>query len=171
VETDSLLHFLGGTEFILEVRKKLENGKLSADAAGSLEELYYNYKNAVNALAFCFFISWVIYYCYVSHINCILLCQVLQNGDPNAYDIMISNMMAIFDRVLLDCQVPTFYYCFINIFCCSGSFFNAPMCLFILGFILLQNPFTFQPYHKATREPSSYYMFGQNYIRPLVDFR
>jgi glycerol-3-phosphate O-acyltransferase len=108
VETDSLLHFLGGTEFILEVRKKLENGKLSADAAGSLEELYYNYKNAVNALAFCFFISWVIYYCYASHINCILLCQVLQNGDPNAYDIMISNMMAIFDRVLLDCQVPTF---------------------------------------------------------------
>lgn len=35
----------------------------------------------------------------------------------------------------------------------------------------LQNPFTFPPYHKAVREPFDYYMFGQNYIRPLVDFR
>jgi glycerol-3-phosphate O-acyltransferase len=48
---------------------------------------------------------------------------------------------------------------------------NAPRCLFILGFILLQSPFTFPPYHKALREPFDYYMFGQNYIRPLVDFR
>jgi glycerol-3-phosphate O-acyltransferase len=35
----------------------------------------------------------------------------------------------------------------------------------------LQNQFTFQPYHKAIREPFDYYTFGQNYIRPLVDFR
>ncbi|KAK3153406.1 hypothetical protein QOZ80_2BG0172080 [Eleusine coracana subsp. coracana] len=95
-------------EFILGVRKELENGKLPADVASNLEELYCNYKNAV-----------------------------LQNGDPNAYEIMISNMMTMFDRVLLDCQ----------------------------------DPFTFPPYHKAIREPFDYYMFGQNYIRPLVDFR
>lgn len=36
---------------------------------------------------------------------------------------------------------------------------------------LLQDPFVFSPYHKAIREPFDYYMFGQNYIRPLVDFR
>ncbi|TVU31540.1 hypothetical protein EJB05_23227, partial [Eragrostis curvula] len=95
-------------EFILQIRKELENGNLPADVASNLEELYYNYKNAV-----------------------------LQNGDPNAYEIMITNMMTIFDRVLLD----------------------------------VQNPFTFLPYHKAIREPFDYYMFGQNYIRLLVDFR
>ncbi|GMJ16044.1 ACYLTRANSFERASE 1 [Hibiscus trionum] len=35
----------------------------------------------------------------------------------------------------------------------------------------LEDPFVFEPYHKALREPFDYYMFGQNYIRPLVDFR
>ncbi|XP_062200312.1 glycerol-3-phosphate acyltransferase, chloroplastic isoform X2 [Phragmites australis] len=104
VGSSQLLH----EELILQIRKELENGKLPADVASSLEELYYNYKNAV-----------------------------LQNGDPNAYDIMLSNMMALFDRVLLD----------------------------------VQNPFTFPPYHKAIREPFDYYVFGQNYIRPLTDFR
>ncbi|KAL6905400.1 hypothetical protein ACP4OV_003001 [Aristida adscensionis] len=95
-------------ELIVLIRKEVENGKLPPDVASSLEKLYHNYKNAL-----------------------------LQNGDPNAYDIMLSNMMTIFDRVMLD----------------------------------VQNPFTFPPYHKAIREPFDYYMFGQNYIRPLVDFR
>ncbi|GLT80604.1 hypothetical protein SLA2020_520350 [Shorea laevis] len=31
-------------------------------------------------------------------------------------------------------------------------------------------PYDFTPYHKALREPFDYYMFGQNYIRPLIDF-
>jgi hypothetical protein len=35
----------------------------------------------------------------------VLFYQVLQTGDPNAYEIMLSNMMALFDRVLLDVQV------------------------------------------------------------------
>ncbi|GMJ12526.1 ACYLTRANSFERASE 1 [Hibiscus trionum] len=35
----------------------------------------------------------------------------------------------------------------------------------------VEDPFVFEPYHKALREPFDYYMFGQNYIRPLVDFR
>ncbi|KAK8710697.1 hypothetical protein V6N13_146010 [Hibiscus sabdariffa] len=35
----------------------------------------------------------------------------------------------------------------------------------------VEDPFVFQPYHKALREPFDYYMFGQNYIRPLIDFR
>ncbi|RLN18986.1 hypothetical protein C2845_PM02G18780 [Panicum miliaceum] len=99
---------LDDEELILHIRKELEEGNLPADVASNLEELYYNYKNAV-----------------------------LRTGDPNAYEIMLSNMMALFDRVLLD----------------------------------VQNPFTFPPYHKAIREPFDYYMFGQNYIRPLVDFR
>lgn len=35
----------------------------------------------------------------------------------------------------------------------------------------VEDPFVFQPYHKALREPFDYYMFGQNYIRPLIDFK
>ncbi|KAG6636253.1 hypothetical protein I3843_11G097500 [Carya illinoinensis] len=35
----------------------------------------------------------------------------------------------------------------------------------------VEEPFDFSPYHKALREPFDYYLFGQNYIRPLVDFR
>ncbi|XP_057467159.1 glycerol-3-phosphate acyltransferase, chloroplastic isoform X2 [Actinidia eriantha] len=35
----------------------------------------------------------------------------------------------------------------------------------------VEDPFVFLPYHKAIREPFDYYMFGQNYIRPLIDFR
>jgi len=45
------------------------------------------------------------------------------------------------------------------------------MALFDRVMLDVQNPFTFPPYHKAIREPFDYYMFGQNYIRPLVDFR
>ncbi|KAJ4728583.1 Glycerol-3-phosphate acyltransferase, chloroplastic [Melia azedarach] len=35
----------------------------------------------------------------------------------------------------------------------------------------MEDPFQFSPYHKSMREPFDYYMFGQNYIRPLIDFR
>ncbi|XP_059440786.1 glycerol-3-phosphate acyltransferase ATS12, chloroplastic [Corylus avellana] len=38
-------------------------------------------------------------------------------------------------------------------------------------FFDVEDPFVFSPYHKALREPFDYYMFGQSYIRPLVDFR
>ncbi|XP_031393131.1 glycerol-3-phosphate acyltransferase, chloroplastic isoform X2 [Punica granatum] len=34
----------------------------------------------------------------------------------------------------------------------------------------VEEPFVFSPYHKALRKPFDYYMFGQNYIRPLIDF-
>ncbi|XP_031250782.1 glycerol-3-phosphate acyltransferase, chloroplastic-like [Pistacia vera] len=34
----------------------------------------------------------------------------------------------------------------------------------------MEEPFEFPPYHKALREPFDYYIFGQNYIRPLIDF-
>ncbi|KAF3333377.1 glycerol-3-phosphate acyltransferase [Carex littledalei] len=34
-----------------------------------------------------------------------------------------------------------------------------------------EDPFILPPLHKAIREPFDYYKFGQNYIRPLVDFR
>ncbi|XP_022860741.1 glycerol-3-phosphate acyltransferase, chloroplastic isoform X2 [Olea europaea var. sylvestris] len=33
------------------------------------------------------------------------------------------------------------------------------------------DPFEFSPHHEAIREPFDYFMFGQNYIRPLIDFR
>ncbi|KAK7855489.1 glycerol-3-phosphate acyltransferase [Quercus suber] len=35
----------------------------------------------------------------------------------------------------------------------------------------VEDPFVFEPFHEALREPFDYYMFGQNYIRPLVDYR
>ncbi|WCJ29102.1 Glycerol-3-phosphate acyltransferase chloroplastic [Euphorbia peplus] len=35
----------------------------------------------------------------------------------------------------------------------------------------VEEPYEFSPYHRALREPFDYYNFGQNYIRPLVDFR
>ncbi|KAH7279600.1 hypothetical protein KP509_37G026000 [Ceratopteris richardii] len=43
----------------------------------------------------------------------------------------------------------------------------------VLDRVLLQfeDPFTFPSYHEAIREPYDYYMFGQNYIRLLLDFR
>ncbi|KAJ0051420.1 hypothetical protein Pint_03513 [Pistacia integerrima] len=34
----------------------------------------------------------------------------------------------------------------------------------------MEELFEFPPYHKALREPFDYYIFGQNYIRPLIDF-
>ncbi|KAI9111747.1 hypothetical protein K1719_017437 [Acacia pycnantha] len=38
-------------------------------------------------------------------------------------------------------------------------------------FINVVDPFVFNSHHKAKREPFDYYLFGQNYIRPLIDFR
>ncbi|XP_021765581.1 glycerol-3-phosphate acyltransferase, chloroplastic-like [Chenopodium quinoa] len=42
----------------------------------------------------------------------------------------------------------------------------------MLYFVLMdmEDPFVFPPYHKAIREPIDYYSFGQDYIRPLIDF-
>ncbi|CAM6094517.1 unnamed protein product [Calypogeia fissa] len=43
----------------------------------------------------------------------------------------------------------------------------------VLDRIILQfeDPFTFSNYHKRMLEPYDYYTFGQNYIRPLIDYR
>ncbi|KAK4420332.1 Glycerol-3-phosphate acyltransferase ATS12, chloroplastic [Sesamum alatum] len=38
-------------------------------------------------------------------------------------------------------------------------------------FMDVRDPFQFSPHHKAIREPFDYYMFGQKYIAPLLDFR
>ncbi|KAH9321312.1 hypothetical protein KI387_015951, partial [Taxus chinensis] len=62
---------------------------------------------------------------------------VFQSGNPNAKEIVLSNMATAFDRISLQ----------------------------------FEDPFTFPSYHRAIREPFDYYMFGQNYIRPLIDFR
>lgn len=42
----------------------------------------------------------------------------------------------------------------------------------MLDLVLLdvEDPFEFSPHHKAVREPFDYYMFGQKYVRPLIDF-
>ncbi|XP_065037626.1 glycerol-3-phosphate acyltransferase, chloroplastic-like isoform X3 [Musa acuminata AAA Group] len=97
-----------GEELLFCIRREVEAGKLSSEIATRLEELYYNYRNAV-----------------------------MQSGDPSAKEIILSNMAVAFDRVLLD----------------------------------VEDPFSFLPCHKAIREPFDYYMFGQNYLRPLIDFR
>lgn len=90
------------------IREEIEAKRLPASAAASMEEVYRNYHDAV-------------------------LCS----GDPNAKEIVISNMAVTFDRILLQ----------------------------------FEDPFTFSSYHKAIRDPFDYYTFGQNYIRPLIDFR
>ncbi|NP_001290538.1 glycerol-3-phosphate acyltransferase, chloroplastic [Elaeis guineensis] len=104
----SFLRARSEEELLSYIRKEVETGRLSSDIANGLEELYYNYRNAV-----------------------------LQSGDPRANKIILSNMAVAFDRILLD----------------------------------VEDPFTFSPHHQAIREPFDYYMFGQNYIRPLIDFR
>ncbi|KAL0331643.1 UNVERIFIED_CONTAM: Glycerol-3-phosphate acyltransferase ATS12, chloroplastic [Sesamum angustifolium] len=38
-------------------------------------------------------------------------------------------------------------------------------------FMDVRDPFQFSPHHKAIREPFDYYIFGQKYISPLLDFR
>lgn len=103
--------FLGARteeELLSYLKKEVEIGRLSSNIANGLEELFYNYKNAV-----------------------------MHSGVPRANEIIISNMAVAFDRILLD----------------------------------VEDPFTFSPYHIAIREPFDYYMFGQTYIRPLIDFR
>ncbi|XP_017238530.1 glycerol-3-phosphate acyltransferase, chloroplastic isoform X1 [Daucus carota subsp. sativus] len=38
-------------------------------------------------------------------------------------------------------------------------------------FMVVKDTFVFSAYHKAIREPFDYYMFAQDYIRPLINFR
>ncbi|XP_078163495.1 phospholipid/glycerol acyltransferase family protein isoform X1 [Carex rostrata] len=104
----SLLQVQSAEELLSYIRRKVESGKLSPDVGHKLEELYYNYQNAI-----------------------------LQSGNPNAHEVIRANMAVAFDRMLLDAE----------------------------------DPFVFPPLHKVIREPFDYYKFGQNYIRPLVDFR
>jgi len=47
-------------ELILHIRKELEEGNLPADVASSLEELYYNYKNAVKLLDLIFVVFFIV---------------------------------------------------------------------------------------------------------------
>ncbi|ONK55761.1 uncharacterized protein A4U43_C10F720 [Asparagus officinalis] len=103
-----LLMKILSTELLSIVRKEAESGRLSSNIADGLEELFFNYRNAV-----------------------------LQSGVPGANEIILSNMAVLFDRILLDEEVP----------------------------------FEFSSHHVAIREPFDYYMFSQNYIRPLIDFR
>ncbi|XP_022967260.1 glycerol-3-phosphate acyltransferase, chloroplastic-like [Cucurbita maxima] len=94
-------------ELLSYIRREAEAGKLPANVAAGMEELYQNYKNAV-----------------------------LKSGNPKADEIVLSNMTVALDRILLD----------------------------------VEEPFVFSPHHKAVREPFDYYTFGQNYVRPLIDF-
>ncbi|XVE57379.1 hypothetical protein DITRI_Ditri04bG0086800 [Diplodiscus trichospermus] len=95
-------------ELLSGIRKEVEAGRLPPNVAAAMEEFYQNYRNAV-----------------------------FQSGVSNAVEIVLSNMAAAFDLILLD----------------------------------VEDPFEFEPYHKALREPFDYYMFGQNYIQPLIDFK
>ncbi|XP_057872387.2 glycerol-3-phosphate acyltransferase ATS12, chloroplastic [Cryptomeria japonica] len=99
---------LSEEELFLSMKKKIEAKRLPASAAAAMEDVYRNYQNAV-----------------------------FESGNPNANEIVLSNMAIAFDRILLQ----------------------------------FEDPFTFSNYHRAIREPFDYYMFGQNYIRPLIDFR
>ncbi|XP_039806258.1 glycerol-3-phosphate acyltransferase, chloroplastic-like isoform X2 [Panicum virgatum] len=80
-------------ELILHIRNELEEGSLPADDASSLEELYYNYKNAVKTgFDLCSIFNVLLSDCCSSCLA-IFCYQVAQTGDANAYEIMLSNMM------------------------------------------------------------------------------
>lgn len=104
----TFLNATSGEELLSGIQREKESGMLPASVAFGMEELYHTYRNAV-----------------------------LLSGVPHAEEIVLSNMSAVLDRVLLD----------------------------------VEDPFEFSPYHKAIREPFDYYTFGQNYIRPLIDFK
>ncbi|XP_022860740.1 glycerol-3-phosphate acyltransferase, chloroplastic isoform X1 [Olea europaea var. sylvestris] len=95
-------------DLLIGIQKETEAGRLPIHIAQGMEELYQNYRNAV-----------------------------FQSGQPQAEEIVLSNMAIALDRILLD----------------------------------VRDPFEFSPHHEAIREPFDYFMFGQNYIRPLIDFR
>ncbi|KAG5067751.1 hypothetical protein JHK85_000128 [Glycine max] len=108
VSSRTFLNARNEQELLAGIRKEVEAGSLPANVAAGMEEVYNNYKSAV-----------------------------IQSGDPKSKEIVLSNMIALLDRIFLD----------------------------------VTDPFVFQPHHKAKREPFDYYVFGQNYIRPLVDFK
>ncbi|CAH8296166.1 unnamed protein product [Eruca vesicaria subsp. sativa] len=95
-------------DLISGLRKEKEVGRLPTNVASGMEELYWNYKNAV-----------------------------LSSGAARADQTVVSNMSVAFDRMLLG----------------------------------VEHPYTFNPYHKAIREPFDYYKFVHTYIRPLIDFK
>ncbi|XP_056842769.1 glycerol-3-phosphate acyltransferase, chloroplastic [Raphanus sativus] len=95
-------------DLISGIRKEQEAGRLPPNVASGMEELYWNYKNAV-----------------------------LSSGAPGADKTVITNMSVAFDRMLLG----------------------------------VEDPYTFNPYHKAVREPFDYYQFVHMYISPLIDFK
>nr|UKG18720.1 chloroplast glycerol-3-phosphate acyltransferase [Forsythia viridissima] len=95
-------------DLLMVIQKGTEAGRLPIHIAQGMEELYQNYRNAV-----------------------------FQSGQPQAKEIVLSNMAVALDRIFMDAR----------------------------------DPFEFSPYHEAIREPFDYYKFGQNYIRPLTDFR
>ncbi|KAL8112729.1 hypothetical protein AgCh_020149 [Apium graveolens] len=97
-----------GAELVSGIQKEKEAGKLPSNVARGMEELYYNYKDAV-----------------------------FQSGVPKAEEVVLANMAVALDRI----------------------------------FMVVKDPFLFSPYHEAIREPFDYYMFAQEYIRPLIDFR
>jgi hypothetical protein len=93
-------------ELVLRIRKEVETGKLPADVAHNFENLFYNYKNAVKYADTPVCYNQVILGCLVTSVR--MSCeyfQVLKNGDPNAHQIILSNMMDLFELVLLDVEV------------------------------------------------------------------
>ncbi|GAB2273436.1 Glycerol-3-phosphate acyltransferase ATS12, chloroplastic [Dionaea muscipula] len=97
-----------GEELLSRIQKEANSGRLPANVASGMEELYQNYRYAV-----------------------------LVSKTPDADDIILTNMSTVLDRILVD----------------------------------VEEPFQFAAHHRAVRDPFDYYMLGQNYIRPLIDFR
>lgn len=107
LHSGTFLNVRCGEELLAGIKRASELGTLPVNIASAMEELYQNYRNAV-----------------------------FSSGILHADEVVLSNMSAMLDLVLLD----------------------------------VEDPFEFSPHHKAVREPFDYYMFGQNYIRPLIDF-
>lgn len=71
-------------------------------------------------------------------------------------------MSVAFDRMLLGVEVLT----------SLPSILEKILCLLDFPLLLyFQDPYTFNPYHKAVRQPFDYYHFVHMYISPLIDFK
>ena len=94
--------------------------------------------------------------------------QVFESGNPKADEIVLSNMTVALDRILLDVEVAYNFISTTIMWKLLRKTTEWPLVWDIA--VIFQDPFMFSPYHKAIRKPFDYYTFGQNYIRPLIDF-
>jgi hypothetical protein len=106
--------------------------------------------------------------------------QVLSSGVENAMEVAVQVMSTVLDRILLQFEVPlrALYLTLNQLFLFLQMLVIGVLVSLVLSNLLhllfrigSQDSFTFPPYHQKMMDPYNYYMFGQNYVRPLLNFR